>query len=133
MKNDFKGCPNNFRALNDTLYILGGKWTIQVLASILAGNDRFREIQRSVPKLSTKVLAAKLKFLEENLLITRTVLVDTPASVTYKPTAYAMTLEKVLEGMIEWGQMHNSKIRSIKSLAMKPESRISQDEEVPSN
>lgn len=114
MEQKYKGCPDNFKALDDTMYILGGKWTIKVLASILAGNNRFREIERSILKLSTKVLASELKFLEENLLITRTVFNDIPVSVIYEPTEYAMTLEKILEEMIEWGRLHNSKIRETK-------------------
>lgn len=106
-----KNCDASIKALYDTLYVIGGKWKMPILASMLSGNQRFREIERSIPKISTKVLSANLKSLEENLLITRKVYDDIPVRVIYAPTEYAKTLEKVLREMIAWGISHKNEIK----------------------
>jgi DNA-binding HxlR family transcriptional regulator len=111
MKEEYESCSSNMGALSDALYVIGGKWRIPILGSILAGNHRFREIERSIPKLSTKVLSAELKTLEQNHLVTRTVFDDTPVSVLYRPTDHAKSLGKVLDELIKWGQAHGHKIR----------------------
>ena len=105
-------CATNIQALNDTLFVIGGKWKIPVLVSILSGKDRFREIERSVSKISTKVLSSNLKDLEENLLIKRTVYDDIPVRVIYSPTEYAKTLKPLLLEMIKWGISHRDKIKN---------------------
>ncbi|MEM7379843.1 MAG: helix-turn-helix domain-containing protein [Bacteroidota bacterium] len=105
-----KNCDANVKALYDTLYVIGGKWKMPILASILSGNQRFREIERSIPKISTKVLSTNLKALEENLLITRTVYDDIPVRVVYAPTGYARTLDQVIREMVAWGKSHKNEI-----------------------
>ena len=113
MNDEYEKCSGNMRALNDALYVIGGKWRIPILGSILAGNHRFREIERSIPKLSTKVLSTELKILEQNYLLTRTVIEDTSVTILYKPTEHAITLGKVLDELIKWGQAHGQKIREV--------------------
>ncbi len=107
-------CNASIKALYDTLYVIGGKWKIPILASLLGGNRRFREIERSIPNISTKVLSSNLKSLEENLLITRTVYDEIPVKVLYTPTDYAKTLEKLLTEMVEWGKLHRSEIKKVR-------------------
>ena len=111
MKMEHNDCIASIKALDDTLYVIGGKWKIQILASLLSGNRRFREIERSIPKISTKVRSSNLRSLEENLLITRTVYDEIPVKIIYEPTAYAETLESVLKEMVEWGKSHRNEIK----------------------
>jgi len=74
------------------------------------GNKRFGEIERSIPKITSKVLAKELKDLEENQLIKRTVHVGYPVLVEYTVTDYAMTLEKVINELKDWGLNHCKRI-----------------------
>jgi DNA-binding HxlR family transcriptional regulator len=55
---------------------------ILVITSILEGNERFEDSERSIPKINRKVLAKELKDLEQNKLITRTVY-DNPPVINY--------------------------------------------------
>ncbi len=102
-------CPN-FQALQDTLYVIGGKWRIHILYSICVGNRRFREIERSIPGLTTRMLSKELKSMEINGLITRTVHSTIPVTVEYEETEYCSSLVPVFEAMIEWGQRHREKL-----------------------
>lgn len=102
---------SDFQALQDTLYVIGGKWRIQILYSICIGNKRFREIERSIPGITTRMLSKELKSMEMNKLITRTVYPTTPVSVEYEATEYSESLEDLLEAMLEWGKKHREVIR----------------------
>ena len=99
------------QALEDTLYILGGKWKLYVIHSIYCGNKRFREIERSLPGITTRMLSKVLKELEMNKLIKRTVHTDISVTVEYTPTEYAKSLESILGEMIKWGMQHRTMIR----------------------
>ena len=96
--------------LKDTLFVIGGKWKMPILAVIYDGTSRFRDIQRSVPLITTRVLSKELKDLEENKLIIRTVFTGSPVIVDYKITDYATSLIPILEQMILWGKNHRKKI-----------------------
>ncbi len=100
----------NFQALQDTLYVIGGKWRVQILYSICTGNKRFREIERSISGLTTRMLSKELKAMEMNKLITRTVHPTNPVSVEYEETDYCQSLIPVFNAMVEWGMLHRKKI-----------------------
>ncbi len=109
-KKEHKECTSALLPVRDTLDVIGGKWKLLILISIWEGNTHFREIERSIPKLSTKVLSKELKDLEENQLITRTVLNGFPVRTQYTATEHSKTLEKVILALHDWGVNHRKKI-----------------------
>lgn len=96
--------------VRDTLDIIGGKWKILILISLWEGNNHFREIERSIPGLSTKVLSKELKDMEANRLVVRTVLNGFPVRTKYTPTEHSKTLRRVISELREWGVNHRKKI-----------------------
>lgn len=107
-------CTNvegNVKAISDTLYVIGGKWKLLILLSVCNGHSRFRDIERHVKGITTRMLSKELKELELNNLISRKVYDDSPVLVKYSPTAYAQTLVPVVQAMVDWGLRHSQKIR----------------------
>src|SRR5690606_16606125 len=102
-------CLSALVPVRDTLDIIGGKWKILILISLWEGNRHFREIERSIPKLSTKVLAKELKDMEANKLITRTIIDGSPVRTEYTATAYSQTLRKVIAELQDWGLKHRDR------------------------
>lgn len=94
------------RALQDTLYFIGGKWRIPVINSLCNGNRRFREIERSIPGITTRMLSKELKEMEMNKLVKRTVYPETPVLIEYEPTGYCRTFGNIISEMINWGREH---------------------------
>jgi DNA-binding HxlR family transcriptional regulator len=82
MKNHTE-CTGALLPIRDSLDVISSKWKLQIIISLKHGNKRFREIERSIPKISSKVLAKELKDLEEHQLIKRTVYDDFPVLVEY--------------------------------------------------
>ena len=105
-----KRFQEKIRAIQDTLFVIGGKWKIPVILSIYSGNKRFNDILGSIPKITNRVLSKELKHLEENLLISRTIVNEYPIRIEYAVTAYCMSIDKVAKPMEEWGKNHKKKI-----------------------
>jgi DNA-binding HxlR family transcriptional regulator len=107
---NFNECTGELLPIRDALDVISGKWKLQIIIAIAHGNKRFREIERSVPKINSKVLAKELKDLEEHELIKRTVYDDSPVLVEYTLLPYAKTLEDVINSLHKWGVNHRKKI-----------------------
>ncbi len=96
--------------VRDAIDAISGKWKLMILISISSGNKRFREIERSIPKITSKVLAKELKDLEAHHLINRTVYDESPVVVEYTTTAYSKSLQPVIEALRNWGINHRKKV-----------------------
>jgi len=103
--------PDEVKALQDTIYVIGGKWKLPIINSICNGNKRFREIERSIPGITTRMLSKELKEMEMNRLITRTVHPDTPVLVEYNSTEYCKSFGDIILAMIDWGRKHREVLK----------------------
>lgn len=113
-KHEKEVCSTALRDIKDALDVVGGKWKLQILMAILSGNSRFRELERNIPKLTSKVLAKELKDLEEHLLIKRSVYGTKPVTVEYTATEYAETLGPLLMTLRNWGMNHRLRVMGAK-------------------
>lgn len=104
-------CTRHLSAVDDALYVLGGKWKLRIVIGLMSGYTRFNELQRTIKGISARVLSNELKELELNGLVKRTVKADaTPVLVEYVPTEYAETLKNVVAALADWGYKHKQKI-----------------------
>ena len=92
--------------VRDALGAISGKWKLPIIISVEAGNERFTDIQKSIPGITPKVLAKELKELERHRLVKRTVIDDYPVKIRYEKAAYADTLAPVIRSLVEWGTNH---------------------------
>ena len=109
-KTNHTECLSSLIPVRDALDVISGKWKLLILISISSGNKRFREIERSIPKITSKVLAKELKDLEEHQLIKRTVYDYIPVMVEYTTTPYSESLGKVIKELRDWGLAHRKKV-----------------------
>ncbi|MBD0257708.1 MAG: helix-turn-helix transcriptional regulator, partial [Cytophagales bacterium] len=86
--------------------VLSGKWKLPIIGTLVSGKKRFKEIERTVPGLTPRMLSKELKDLEMNGIITRTVYNTIPVAVEYELTPSGYSLKGVLEVMVEWGLQH---------------------------
>ncbi len=98
-------------AVSVTLSVIGGRWK-PVIIFLLKKNDvmRFGEFQKSIPKISKKMLTSQLRDLEKDGIICRTVYAEVPVKVEYTLTEYGKTLEDVVSTMCEWGKKHTKRL-----------------------
>jgi len=103
---DSRNQGEELRALQDTLYFIGGKWRIPIINSICNGNRRFREIARSIPGITTRMLSKELKEMEMVKLVKRNVYDQTPVLIEYEATNYCHSFGHIIRAMIDWGREH---------------------------
>lgn len=97
-------------AIKDALNVLSGKWKLPIIASLLYGNKRFKDIQKSLNSITPRMLSKELKELELNGVVKRNVYDSTPVLIEYELTDSGKTITKVLDVMVEWGLNHRSSV-----------------------
>ncbi len=110
MAKEEKRFQEKIKAIQDTMFVIGGKWKIPIILSVYSGNKRFNDISNSIPKITNRVLSKELKHLEENLLIKRNVINDYPVRNEYTVTPYGLGLEEIAKPLENWGKKHKRKI-----------------------
>jgi DNA-binding HxlR family transcriptional regulator len=105
-----KACTESIVAVKDALYVLSGKWKLPIIIALSSGAMRFKELQRTVEKITPKILSKELKELELNDFVTRKVYPTVPVTVEYKLTEYSKTLNKVVAELRDWGMQHRKRI-----------------------
>jgi DNA-binding HxlR family transcriptional regulator len=103
------------QALQDTIYVIGGKWKLPIINSLCNGNKRFRDIERSIPGITTRMLSRELKEMEANKLVKRTVTPDRPVLVEYTVTNYCQSFGEIILEMIKWGKDHRKRLMKHKA------------------
>ncbi|MRG45759.1 transcriptional regulator [Chitinophaga sp. SYP-B3965] len=104
-------CLERLPAIDDALYVIGGKWKLRIIIALSDGNKRFNELQRLLKGISARVLSNELKDLEQNGFLKRIVYAEaSPPLVEYERTEYADTLKQVVMSLHEWGAMHKKNI-----------------------
>ncbi|AGZ44088.1 winged helix-turn-helix transcriptional regulator [Actinoplanes friuliensis] len=93
-------CPS--RALLD---LVTSRWAVLVIGALEEHPQRFGALRRRLEGVSQKVLTEKLRDLEAEGLISRTV-VDRPLAVYYELTPIGRTLVQPLAALRDWAQTH---------------------------
>jgi DNA-binding HxlR family transcriptional regulator len=92
-----KDCP--FRNVLDQI---GDKWSFLIFAVLETGPKRFSEIRRLIGDISHRVLTRKLRDLERDGYLTRTVNPDTPQRVVYRLTPLGDSVLGPITSFLEW-------------------------------
>ena len=91
-------CPRFHHAVE----LIGRRWTGVVLRAMLQGATRYCDVRAAVPALSDKMLAERLKELEAEGVVTRTVVPSTPVRVEYHLTEKGRALDEAVTAVSAW-------------------------------
>ena len=91
------------RGFQTAIEIVGRRWTAAVLRALAVGAERFGDIRWRVHGISDRLLALRLKELEAEGLIIRTVVPTTPVQVLYGLSKRGRDLTVALQPLIDWG------------------------------
>lgn len=102
-------CPRHYvLALTDTLNVMNGKWKLPIIASLLHGKVRFKDLLENIEKITPRMLSKELKELEINGILERKVYAQMPVLIEYNLTESGKSITDVLDAMIDWGMMHRA-------------------------
>jgi DNA-binding HxlR family transcriptional regulator len=92
-------CPK----FHSTVELIGRRWNGAILLAIIRGADRYKDVLDAVPGLSERLLAQRLKELEQARIIERNVIPSTPVRITYHLTPRGIELAEAIEPLLAWG------------------------------
>ena len=91
-------------SLREVLDIIGGKWAMPIIYILSKGKMRFKELERTVEGINTRMLVKELKNMEANGIITREVFATVPPTVEYTLTSKGEKLLPSIVSLHHWGQ-----------------------------
>jgi DNA-binding HxlR family transcriptional regulator len=97
------GACNSSCPVQRTAKILDGKWTTLIVRDLIGGKKRYSELQRSLSGISPRLLAARLRLLEQHDILTRTAFPTVPPTTEYELTTLGYGLCDVIEAMAKFG------------------------------
>lgn len=98
------------RAVRELMDRVGDKWSLLIIGMLRTGRLRFSELQRRIPGISQRMLTLKLRSLERDGLITRTIHAEVPPRVEYELTEMGRTLIEPALGLALWAVKHQPAI-----------------------
>lgn len=94
-------CP-----ITNALDLFGDKWTLLIIRDLMLGKNRYLELITSAEKISSNILADRLKRLQKARLIKRRAYQQKPARYEYFLTDKGESLRPVLTAISMWGQKY---------------------------
>lgn len=92
-------CP-----VRKTAGIIDGKWTTLIIRDLLSGKKRYSELLKSLSGISPKMLAARLRYLEEKGILTKKIYPTVPPKTEYRLTKLGLKLQEVVAAMDVFGR-----------------------------
>jgi DNA-binding HxlR family transcriptional regulator len=91
------------RGFQAAIELVGRRWTGAILLALSRGAGRFGEILAMVDGLSDRLLSQRLKELEAEHLVERTVVPTTPVQVRYALSDHGRELMAAMQPLVNWG------------------------------
>ena len=93
-------CP----VFHKSVELIGKRWTGAIIRAMRFGYVRFSDISDAVPGLHDRLLSERLKELEHEGVVARTVIPETPVRIEYHLTPKGTALYAALDAIAEWAE-----------------------------
>jgi DNA-binding HxlR family transcriptional regulator len=87
-----------------------GRWTLGILMVAANGPLGYGELERAIPGITRRMLTLKLRQLERDGLLSRTVDPSVTARVYYATTAIGLDLIDTLRGLTDWATRYRDSV-----------------------
>ena len=93
-------CPRYHQAVE----LVGRRWAGAIVQILMAGPARYAGLRAAIPDINDRMLAERLRELEGEEIVVRTVLPDAPVRVEYTLTEKGRALEAALTAIGRWAE-----------------------------
>ena len=104
------GVPNGGLDVPDPLHAalatVGDRWSLAVVAELVAGPCRFNDLAAGLKPIARTVLSDRLRRLEDASIITKRQYSDAPVRWNYRLTLAGAELARVCGVLADWGSRH---------------------------
>lgn len=106
-KEELPECP-----VATTVQLIGNKWKLLILRNLRMRPWRFNELQKSLKRISQKVLTESLRSMEADGIIVRTIYAEVPPRVEYSLSELGETMRPILDAMEKWGNDYKASLKA---------------------
>lgn len=82
--------------------LIGRRWTGAIIFVLLKSRCRFATLRDAIPDITDRMLSERLQELEQEGIVERTVIPDTPVRVEYALTKKGRALAFAIDAIMEW-------------------------------
>ena len=93
-------CPRFHHAVE----LIGRRWSGAIIRAMLSGATRFSDITAAIPGLSDRLLSERLKELEAEGVLKRTVYPEIPVRIEYRLTEKGQALAPIVQSLSDWAE-----------------------------
>ncbi len=93
-------CPR----FHEAVELIGRRWTGAIVRALFSGAERFSDLAAVVPGMSDRLLSERLKELEAEGVVERTVIPATPVRIEYRLTAKGRALRPAVDALAAWAE-----------------------------
>src|SRR3981081_668442 len=86
-------------ALHEAIGLIGRRWTGAIIFLLLRSRCRFATLRDAIPEITDRMLSERLQELEQNAIVERTVIPDTPVRVEYALTKKGRSLVSAIDAI----------------------------------
>ena len=85
--------------------LIGRRWTGAIIFVLLQSTRcRFATLRTAIPDITDRMLSERLQELEQEAILERTVIPDTPVRVEYTLTKKGRSLSSAIHAMADWAE-----------------------------
>jgi DNA-binding HxlR family transcriptional regulator len=84
--------------------LIGRRWTGAIIYVLLSSRCRFATLRAAIPDITDRMLSERLQELEQEGIVERTVIPDTPVRVEYALTKKGRALTKAMDAIGKWAE-----------------------------
>src|SRR3990170_3415915 len=84
--------------------LIGRRWTGAIIFLLLKQKCRFATLRAAIPDITDRMLSERLQELEQEGLVERTVVPDTPVRVEYSLTKKGRGLTDAMNAIADWAE-----------------------------
>lgn len=89
------------KKLESAMNLMSTRWVGLILFKMMKGPKRFSEMEASLP-ISGRLLSERLKMLEREEMVTRSVYTEYPVRIEYALTDKGRAMQPVIEELEKW-------------------------------
>jgi DNA-binding HxlR family transcriptional regulator len=82
--------------------LIGRRWTGAIIFVLLKSRCRFATLRDAIPDITDRMLSERLQELEQEGIVERTVIPETPVRVEYALTKKGRALATAVDAIAEW-------------------------------
>jgi DNA-binding HxlR family transcriptional regulator len=98
------GSPGLCGRFHKAVELIGRRWSGAIIQILRQQPSRYAELRTAIPDITDRMLSERLRELEEENIVARTVIPETPVRVEYSLTAKGRALAPALDAIGHWAE-----------------------------